>query len=103
MWGVIVAFSNRAAAAVRIPLLACVAMTGGVIAFGHVAQRYTSEFLPLLILGAIIGFVDIARRLRPAADSVKRAVVTVDVPAGRLRHRRSRRDRSGQRSSGVAW
>ena len=75
LWGVVVAVRNAAAAALRIPLLACVAMTGGVIAFGHVAQRYTSEFIPLLALGATIGFVDIARRLWPAGAAVKRVVL----------------------------
>ena len=77
LWGVVVAVRDTAAAALRIPLLGCVAMTGGVIAFGHVAQRYTSEFIPLLALGATIGFVDIARRLRPARAAVRRVVLTV--------------------------
>ena len=59
---------DAAAAALRIPLLGCAAMTGGVIAFGHVAQRYTSEFIPLLALGAI----DRLRRHRPAAVAGRR-------------------------------
>jgi hypothetical protein len=76
VWGVVVAIWDAASAALRIPLLGCVAMTGGVIAFGHVAQRYTSEFLPLLALAATIGFVDLARRLWAATPSVKRVVLS---------------------------
>ncbi len=75
LWGIVVAVRNAAAAAMRIPLLGCAAMTGGVIAFGHVAQRYTSEFIPLLALGATIGFVDIARRMWPAGLAVKRVAL----------------------------
>jgi hypothetical protein len=75
LWGVVVTVRDAAAAALRIPLLGCVVMTGGVIAFGHVAQRYTSEFIPLLALGAAIGFVDIARRLWPAGVAIKRVVL----------------------------
>jgi hypothetical protein len=77
LWGFVVAMRDVAAAALRVPLIACAAMTGGVIAFAHVAQRYTSEFVPLLALGATIGFVDIARRLRPAGVALKRSVLTV--------------------------
>jgi hypothetical protein len=76
VWGVVVAARDRTTAALRIPLIACATMTGGVIAFSHVAQRYTSEFIPALTLGAIIGLVDIARRLQPAGVALKRVVVT---------------------------
>ena len=76
VWGAIVAVRRRSAAATRIPLLGCALMTGGVIAFGYVAQRYTSEFLPVLALGATLGFVDLARRLHVATALVKRAVLT---------------------------
>jgi hypothetical protein len=62
VWGAVVAFRNAAAAALRIPLIACLAMTAGVLGFGYVAPRYTSEFLPLLALGAVIGVVDVAGR-----------------------------------------
>jgi hypothetical protein len=75
VWGAIAAVRRRTGAAMRIPLLAGVAMTGGVIGFGHVAQRYTSEFLPLLALGATIGCVDLARRLQPTRAVVTRAAV----------------------------
>ncbi len=76
VWGLVVAVRDATTAALRIPLLACAAMTGGVIAFSHVAQRYTSEFIPVLTLGAVIGFVDIAKRLQPAGVVGKRAALT---------------------------
>lgn len=75
VWGAIVAVRRQSAAATRIPLLGCALMTGGVIAFGYVAQRYTSEFLPLLALGATLGFVDLARRMNPAAAWARRSVL----------------------------
>jgi hypothetical protein len=76
VWGAIAAVRRRAAAATRIPLLGCALMTGGVLAFGYVAQRYTSEFLPLLALGATIGFVDLASRLRSVTAHIRHAAVT---------------------------
>jgi hypothetical protein len=75
-WGVVVAARRTATAALRISLLACAAMTYGVLAFGHVAPRYTSEFIPLLALGATIGFVDLARRLGAVRTAAQRAALT---------------------------
>jgi hypothetical protein len=39
----------------RVPLVAGVLITGGVMAYGYIAFRYTSEFVPALILGGAIG------------------------------------------------
>jgi hypothetical protein len=40
--------------ALRIPAAATVLMTGGVMAYGYIAHRYTSEFVPALLLGGAI-------------------------------------------------
>jgi hypothetical protein len=39
----------------RLPLVAGVLITGGVMAYGYIAFRYTSEFVPALILGGTVG------------------------------------------------
>jgi len=62
-------------AALRIPLAGTIAMTGGVIAFGYVAQRYTSEFLPVLAVGAAIGFTDLARRMGGRSLAVRKGAL----------------------------
>ena len=39
----------------RVPLVAGVLITGGVMAYGYIAFRYTSEFVPALIIGGTVG------------------------------------------------
>lgn len=41
-------------AALRLPALSAFLMTGGVMAYGYLAFRYTGEFVPALILGSTI-------------------------------------------------
>lgn len=48
----------------RVPMLAAVLITGGVMAYGYFAARYASEFVPALVLGGAIGTVLVADRLR---------------------------------------
>lgn len=54
--------------AVRLPAFAAVIMTGGVMNYGYIANRYTSEFVPALTLGALIAtwtvLLPLARRAR---------------------------------------
>lgn len=40
--------------ALRVAFAGCVLMTGGVMAYGYVAHRYTSEFVPALVVGSLI-------------------------------------------------
>jgi hypothetical protein len=42
--------------ALRPAVLATVLMTGGVMGYGYLANRYTSEFVPALVVGSIISF-----------------------------------------------
>jgi hypothetical protein len=77
--GLVVAFrpgGRGGAPALRIPLAGTLVMTGGVIAFGHVAQRYTSEFLPVLAIAAAVGIVVLAERLHGVSGRAKRVVLT---------------------------
>lgn len=48
----------------RLPMLAAVMITGGVMAYGYFAARYASEFVPALVLGGAIGTVLVAHALR---------------------------------------
>jgi hypothetical protein len=45
----------------RVPLVASVLITGGVMAYGYYATRYTSEFVPALVLGGAIGTAQLVR------------------------------------------
>lgn len=78
VWGFAVTFRHRGpagVAALRIPLAGTLVLTGGVMAFGYVAQRYTSEFIPVLAVGSVIGFGDLARRLYGRTLPVRRAAL----------------------------
>ena len=48
---------DRARRILRVPLLGGVLATGGVMGYGYLAHRYTSEFVPALVLGAAVGTV----------------------------------------------
>jgi hypothetical protein len=48
----------------RVPMVAAVLITGGVMAYGYFAARYASEFVPALVLGGAIGTVLLAHGLR---------------------------------------
>ena len=75
VWGLVVAFRARGTASLRLPLVGTLVMTGAVIAFGYVAQRYTSEFVPLLAIGGAIGFTDMARRMSGHSFAVRKAAL----------------------------
>jgi hypothetical protein len=65
-WGVVAAFRRRPAgqlAATRGLLVAAAAGTAGVLLWGFIAERYTADFMPFLILAGAIGLVDVWRRL----------------------------------------
>lgn len=54
--------ASHAAAMLRLPVIGAAAGTGGVLLFGYIAHRYTSEFLPGLVVLSVIGLVDLQRR-----------------------------------------
>ena len=66
VWGMFTAFRRRGpegAALLRIPLLGALAISGAIMVYGYIAYRYTSELMPVLVLAAVVGLVDLARRL----------------------------------------
>ena len=76
VWGFVVVYRRRsdATAALRIPLAGALLLTGGVIAFAYVAQRYTSEFIPVLAFGGAVGLVDLVRRCQGRSWNGRRLV-----------------------------
>jgi hypothetical protein len=76
LWGFWVVCRRRGAgtAALRIPLAGALVLTGSVIAFAYVAQRYTSEFIPVLALGGAVGLVDVVRRCQGRSWNARRFV-----------------------------
>lgn len=66
VWGAVSAVRMRISKRVRgllIPLAGAALIAGPVMMYGYVAYRYTSEFLPVMIIGSVIATVDIAARL----------------------------------------
>ncbi len=80
LWGAVVSFIGKhtfAVRALRLPLLGAIAVPVGVLDYGYVTHRYTSEFVPFLVLGAIVGCCDIARRLTALRARWRRVAVGV--------------------------
>ena len=67
VWGVVAAFRRGdrgpQRAALRLALLGVLAIPGGIMFYGYISYRYTSEFVPLLVVGSAVGVADVARRL----------------------------------------
>jgi len=55
--------ASRTLAAMRLPLLASILLTGGVMNYGYYATRYTTEFVPAFVLGGAVGTALLARAL----------------------------------------
>jgi hypothetical protein len=65
-WGTVSAFRPRPVGRLsltRIPLLAAIAGTAGVLMWGYIADRYMADFMPFLILAGAIGMIDLWRRI----------------------------------------
>ncbi len=61
----------------RLALLTTVLVTGGVMAYGYLAYRYTCEFVPALVLGSIIGVCALNNWLADRRPAVGRVLVPV--------------------------
>lgn len=85
IWGLVTAFRPRSVGLVRlarIPLLAAAAGVTGVMVWGYIADRYMSDFLPVLILASAIGLVDIWRRLDGRRRMARRTALGVVTALG---------------------
>lgn len=75
---VVAAFWPRTSAVLRRlrwPLVAGVLITGGVMAYGYYANRYTSEFVPALVTGGAIGIALVTRWLEQRRRGLRLAAV----------------------------
>ena len=66
LWGFVATAVTRPwtrLVALLVPLLGALLICAGVMGYGYLANRYTSEFVPVLAIGAAIGIVDVARRV----------------------------------------
>jgi hypothetical protein len=84
-WGLVTAFRRRAIGRIgvtRILLVATAAGTAGVLFFGYIADRYLADFLPFLALAAMIGLIDVWRRLEGRSRRVRVSVLAVIAAVG---------------------
>jgi hypothetical protein len=85
IWGVVSAFRPRPvgrAALIRIPLIGAAVATTGVLVWGYIAHRYTTEFIPLLVVAGALGVVDVWRRVDGRSRRAVRGAVAVVVALG---------------------
>jgi hypothetical protein len=85
IWGVVTAFRPRPvgrAALLRIPLIAAAIATTGVLVWGYIAHRYMTEFIPLLVVAAALGLVDVWRRLDGRNRRFRRGALTAVALVG---------------------
>ena len=77
--GVVTAFRPHAvgrARLTRIPLIGAMAVTGGVIFYGYISERYLADFMPLLMLASVIGLIDLWRRADTQSRRLRGVVLT---------------------------
>ena len=75
-WGVVSAFRRRPAgrlALVRLPLVGAAAGCSGALLWGYIADRYLADFVPLLVVAAAVGTVELWRRLESRRRRARRA------------------------------
>jgi hypothetical protein len=85
IWGIVMAFRPRPAgraALLRIPVLAAAIATTGVLVWGYIAHRYTTEFVPLLVLAGALGLVDVWRRVDGRSRRVVHGALAAVVALG---------------------
>ncbi len=85
IWGLIVVFRPRAvgrAAVLRFVLLGAIAATSGVMVWGYIAHRYLADFMPVLMIGAMVGLVDVWRRFDGKSRTARRVAVAVIAALG---------------------
>ena len=61
----------------RVPLATGVLITGGVMAYGYFAHRYTAEFVPALIVGGAVGTVALTQWLQRRSVGLARATLVL--------------------------
>jgi len=83
-WGVVAAFwpgRSRGYRGVRILLVAAAMSAGAMLIYGWIFERFLADFMPLLVLAAMIGLVDLWGRM---GDVWRRGRVAVVLVTGAL-------------------
>ncbi len=79
-WGVVTAFARgrpKEYGALRLLLIASASTIASMMVFGWIFERFTADFLPFLILAAMIGLIDVWRRMGRAPRRTRAVVPTV--------------------------
>ena len=82
IWGLVAMVrsgSRQATQALRVPMLGAMACGGPVLLYGYLAYRYTSEFMPILILSSAIGMASLVTKWSDRTVTVKRRVLGAAV------------------------
>jgi hypothetical protein len=85
IWGFITVCLRRPAGSTRtiaVVLIAAAAPAAAILVFGFVAERFTGDILPLLVVGSMLGLVDLWRRLEHSSRSIRKGAVTLVVVLG---------------------
>jgi hypothetical protein len=80
VWGLITAFRPGASTqlrGLRILLVTSAATVGAMMIYGWILERYVADFLPLFLLGGMIGMVDVWRRLHGRSRRMRSLVPAV--------------------------
>jgi hypothetical protein len=80
LWGFVVTAVLRPwtrLVALAVPLLGALLVCAGVMGYGYLAHRYTSEFIPVLAIGGAIGIVDLAHRVERGSARARRAIAVL--------------------------
>ena len=87
VWGLVCTLRPRPAgriAEVRFILIPAVIGCAGVLLWGYIASRYMADFMPLIIVAASVGLIDVARRLEGRGRRARRGAFAVLVVFGLL-------------------
>lgn len=87
IWGLVCTLRPRPhgrIAEVRFVLIPAVIGCAGVLLWGYIANRYMADFMPLIIVAASVGLIDIARRFEGRSRAVRRRSFAVLVVLGVL-------------------
>jgi hypothetical protein len=85
LWGTLVTFrpaTSRGLRLLRIPLFAAGAAAATVMIYGWTENRFTADFMPWLILGSVIGLIDVCRQVRTRPQRAQRLIFVVVAVLG---------------------
>ena len=84
LWGVMTTFIRgrpRTFGALQLLLIASASTAAAMMVYGWIFERFTADFMPLLVFAAMIGMVDVWRRVGLAP---RNTLVVIPVVAGAL-------------------